>query len=67
MKQYKKTLGCQEGKKSQDRGPSQKPREESFKEDIIDSVNCSREIRRTEDSMMDSARRSLFPPGDPTE
>lgn len=39
----------------------QKPREESFKEDMTDSVNCGRETRRrTKDSAMDLARRSLL-------
>lgn len=37
----------------------QKPREESFK-DMTDSVNCGRETRRTKDSAMDLARRSLL-------
>lgn len=64
MKQNKKTLGCQEGKKKvKIVDHTQKAREGSRKEDLPESVNCGREARRrAEDCRPDLARRSLLSP-----
>lgn len=35
-----------ERRKCQDYGPSQKSRKENFEDDIIDSINCSKEMRK---------------------
>lgn len=35
-----------EGRKCQDYGPSQKSGKENFEEDIIDSIKCSKEVKK---------------------